>query len=419
MTTGPQARRRRACGPVLGTDGVRIVDTMHEGQVFATEPANRSANRMALAGGAAAMALVAMFGEAGAFTLMTVAAALVGLIPWAFVAARRPIPLGLFMLVTLGAAAVIVVADRNPGGMFPTMLVVVYVARSTKRWVALGGAVLASALMIVALALIDGSAHEVGMVYFLGGLGISLLAGLMLRRQELLTAEVQAMHELAVEHRAVSERTHIAREVHDIVAHSLTVVLLHLTGARRALRTDPGRADEALALAEATGRSSLDSVRQMVDLLRADAGGSDQTPAPPQPGLDELSELIERARSGGLTVDVDVDTAPEADTIDPAVALVVFRIVQESLSNVLQHAPGARCAITLRPPLLEIVNTRSAAAPATSEPSRRTGLGLVGMAERARAAGGSFAAGPTDDGGWRVSVDLPETADLASWAQAR
>ncbi|MDQ3469124.1 MAG: histidine kinase, partial [Actinomycetota bacterium] len=310
----------------------------------ATAPVPPLNDRTALAGGALAMAGVAMFGESGAFRWLTVVAALAGLVPWAFVAARRPLPLPVFMLVTLGAAAVIVVGAGNPGGMFPPMLAIVYVARSTSRRPVVAAAVVASALMIVTLAVIEGSAYETGIIYFLGGLGISLLAGLMLRRQELLTAEVQEMHTLTVEHAAVTERTHIAREVHDVVAHSLTVVLLNLTGARRALRTDPGRADEALARAESVGRASLESVRQMVDLLRAESGTSSSTGLP-QPGLGELHELVERARAGGLTVTVDV--APEAATIDPALALVVFRIVQESLSNALQHAPGAPCTITL------------------------------------------------------------------------
>jgi signal transduction histidine kinase len=217
-----------------------------------------------------------------------------------------------------------------------------------------------------------------------------------------LTAEIRAMQAHAVDLAAQSERTHIARDVHDVVAHSLTVVMLHITGARRLLRRDPDRADEALARAEAVGRASLDSVRQMVGLLRT--GPDDRGTAPPQPGLADVAELVERSRAGGLEVTADVD----APALPPAVQLVVYRVVQESLSNVVQHAPGASCRVRLRPTSLEVVNARPAAPPRHGD---RAGLGLVGMAERVRAAGGTLTAGPTDDGGWRVAVTLPSAAN--------
>ena len=105
----------------------------------------------------------------------------------------------------------------------------------------------------------DGNTHESGALYFIGGIGISALSGLMLRRQELITAELAAMNELRVEHAASEERARIARDVHDVVAHSLTVVMLHLTGARRVLATDPQAADEALARAESVGRETASS----------------------------------------------------------------------------------------------------------------------------------------------------------------
>ena len=148
------------------------------------------------------------------------------------------------------------------------------------------------------------------------------------------------MNELRVEHAAAAERTRIARDVHDVVAHSLTVVMLHVTGARRALATDPARADEALARAEMVGRESLDSIRQVMGLLRDPGGGHPtcrRTGARPT-----CAALIDGYRAGGL--DVTSDRQLDADgSLDPAVELVVFRVVQESLANVLQHAPGAAC----------------------------------------------------------------------------
>ena len=121
---------------------------------------------------------------------------------------------------------------------------------------------------LVELTIDKGSADDSGIIYFAGGLGISWMSGALLRRQEALTAEVRAMRDVEVERRAATERAHLAREVHDVVAHSLTVVMLNLTGARRALSTDPAGADAALARAEVVGRDSLDSIRQVMDLLR-------------------------------------------------------------------------------------------------------------------------------------------------------
>jgi len=268
--------------------------------------------------------------------------------------------------------------------------------------------------MVVTRAIAEGPAYENGTVFFVSGAGISLLSGRLLRRQEALTAEVRAMHALTREHAAMAERNHIAREVHDIVAHSLTVVMLHLTGARRALPVDPHGANDALARAESAGRSSLDSIRQMVALLREGSVGDPTTAAGPPPGLTDLAELFERSRSGGLAADTDIALC--GDEFDRAQQLVVYRVVQESLSNVLQHSPGASCTVILRPPRLEIANEPTPTGPgsANSVTRQRSGLGLIGMAERVRAAGGTFDAGPTAEGGWRSRCRTPTHEE--AWA---
>jgi signal transduction histidine kinase len=362
------------------------------------EPALRVPTTMVLAVAAVGTALIAIFGEDDSFSALTVIGALAGLVPWALLAGGVRIPTWLFAVAGIGASALIVIGDQTAGGLFPAMLVVVEVARTSPRWPLVVATVAAAIGLALGFAVMEGSPHESGVVYFVGGIAISALSGVMLRRQEALTAQIRAMQAQMVEHAAQSERTHIAREVHDIVAHSLTVVMLHLTAARRLLRTDPNRSDEALARAEAVGRSSLDSVRQMVGLLRT--GADAETVPPPQPGLRDLDELVERSRAGGLEVTADVD-APD---LAPAVQLVLYRVVQESLSNVVQHAPGASCRVMLRPTSLEVVNARPSAPP---RGGTRGGLGLVGMAERVRATGGTFAAGPTPEGGWRVAVTLP------------
>ncbi|MEJ7725022.1 MAG: histidine kinase [Ilumatobacteraceae bacterium] len=367
---------------------------------------------------AVAMTLVAIFGHGERFTPLTVTASLAGLVPWALLVGGVRVPPLLFACIAIVVGFLVVVVDKNPGGVFPLLMVIVFVTKSTGNAWLVGGLVFATAAEIIGVAIRDGSVQDTGMVYFLGGLGITWLSGRMLRRQELLHAELQAMHELRIEHAAAAERTHIAREVHDIVAHSMTVMMLHLTGARRALATDPGRADEALARAEAVGRDSLDGVRQVIGLLRSEEQGGATATSRPLPGVAELAELIDSYSAGGLAISADIGL--DARELDPATQLIVYRVVQESLSNVLQHAPGAPSRVRVassnydpegssedRLLVVDVVNeapTRPASVAGTAD--RRAGLGLRGMAERLRAYGGSFSAGPTDDGGWRVCATL-------------
>lgn len=350
-------------------------------------------------------ALVAMFGEDDSFTALTVAAALAGLVPWALIAGGVRVPVSLFAAVTLACAAIIMIGDANAGGMFPVMLMVVWVARSG-NWRVHATVLSCSLALLVVTAIRVGSAHEAGLVYFAGGAGISWLAGLMLRRQESLTLELQAMSELRIEHAASAERARIAREVHDVVAHSLTVVMLHLTGARRAISTEPARAAEALDRAESVGRESLDSIRQVMGVLRERHSGREAA----SPGLADLGSLIDRYRMGGLGVDITVDPSIE---VDPAVGLVVYRIVQESLTNVLRHAPGASCSVNVsagpeQPLSVEIGNGPPPDGRGTDQPSEgRRGFGVRGMAERVHAVGGELVTGATAHGGWHVTVTIP------------
>ena len=355
---------------------------------------------LVLAIAAVGCALLAIFGEDGSFRAGTIAPALLGLVPWALEAAGVRVPPALFAAWSLGCAAAIVLWQENPGGMFPVMVMVVWVLRDTGDWRVTVPTIVVSAGLIIGLAIMDGNTHESGALYFLGGIGISALSGMMLRRQELITAELAAMNELRVEHAASEERARIARDVHDVVAHSLTVVMLHLTGARRVLATDPQAADEALARAESVGRDSLESIRQVMGLLREP--GREVVP-----GIAELPSLLEAYRAGGLAVDASVD---EVRSLDPATGLVIYRVVQESLTNALRHAPGAACRVALRESAGRelTVEVRNGPAPgATPTGDGRVGQGLRGMTERVRALGGELRAGRTPDGGWVVVATIP------------
>jgi len=193
------------------------------------------------------------------------------------------------------------------------------------------------------------------------------------------------------------ERARIARELHDIVAHSLSVIVLQAQGAEYAFDRDPDRSRAALRTIGTTGADALDEIRQLVRILR---GGDDE------PTRDHaVASVVERARAAGAAVDLIIDGGPAA--LPGGVALAVYRIVQESLTNALKHAgpaPAVTVRVAYRPGAVELEVTDNGAAP-TRPPSG--GHGLVGMRERATLYGGTFDAGPTFGGGWRVRARIP------------
>lgn len=371
----------------------------------------RDQTTLVLAAASVPAALVAIFAVPGKGGALTVAGSLVGLVPWALVAGGVRLRPPVFALACFVPGAVVVVVDLNPGGLFPLLLLVTAMPRSSghQRWIE-AGAVVGNIAVIVWLTIHDGGGNG-GSAFFVGGIGIGYLSGTLIRRQEELTAQVRAMADVDRERRAADERAHIAREVHDVVAHSLTVVMLNLTGARRALATDPARADEALARAEAVGRESLASIRQVMDVLREPGSGTDLAP----PTIDGLAALVSGYRSAGLPVSLVGSVDP--DRVGATVGLVVYRLVQEALANVLQHSPGAGATVVLA--LDDALEVTVANGPATAAPSTataRTGLGTRGMGERVRALGGTVRAGSVADGGWEVhaTIPVPDPARVAS-----
>ncbi|MFD1372205.1 sensor histidine kinase [Actinoplanes sichuanensis] len=200
------------------------------------------------------------------------------------------------------------------------------------------------------------------------------------------------------------ERARIARELHDIVAHSLSVIVLQANGAAYAFDHDQQRVREALRTIGATGADALDEIRQLVEMLRSDGGAaSDRTPA----ALDQVEAVVQRARDAGLSVTLAVHGTPP--DVPGGVALAVCRIVQESLTNTRKHAgrdSAATVTVDYRPGRIDIeVTDRSVGA--SPAPPARGGHGLVGMRERVALYGGTFEAGPLPDGGWRVHAGLP------------
>ncbi|MFJ4776798.1 sensor histidine kinase [Streptomyces sp. NPDC088762] len=206
----------------------------------------------------------------------------------------------------------------------------------------------------------------------------------------------------AAERRKVDEeRLRMARELHDVLAHSISVINVQAGVGLALLDSDPEQARAALTTIKAAGKEALGEVRQVLDALRA-PGDAPRTPAP---GLDRLPELVEQAAAAGLAVDVGVEG--KARALPPGADLAAFRILQEALTNVVRHsgARTARVGLVWRPGALELRVEDDG--PATGSSAGGSGNGLVGMRERAGALGGSIEAGPRPEGGFRVVARIP------------
>jgi signal transduction histidine kinase len=213
---------------------------------------------------------------------------------------------------------------------------------------------------------------------------------------------------------AAAERTRIAREMHDVVAHSLSVMVTLSEGAVRKQAAEPQRAGEAMRQVSVTGRQALGEMRRLLGVLHTEQAPDDRRP---QPGIAQLDGLLDQIRSTGLTVASAVTGAPT--DMPPGAELTVYRIVQEALTNTLKHATGAHrvsVAITHGPGSVTVDVHDDGALPA-SRPN--AGHGLAGMRERAAVYGGQVSAGPDPNGGWRVRAHLALPIDAAASGRAR
>jgi signal transduction histidine kinase len=200
------------------------------------------------------------------------------------------------------------------------------------------------------------------------------------------------------------ERRRIARELHDVVAHHVSVMGVLATGSRRMLARDPAAADEALATIEETGRTALREMRRLLSVLRTDAEPAGELA--PQPGLAGIDALVEQVSEAGLPTSLRVDGF--RTPLDPGVALTVYRIVQEALTNALKHAGGGATAeVRLYLGRLELVVEVTDTGRGPQLGAVAIGHGLLGMRERVVLYGGALRTGPRPGGGFRVYARIP------------
>jgi signal transduction histidine kinase len=248
--------------------------------------------------------------------------------------------------------------------------------------------------------------------------------------------QAQAEHEAATRRALALERARIASELHDVVTHNVSMMVVMAGAARRVLRADPAEATKALHAVESSGRTAMTELRHLLGLLSpppgtADAGGPAGPPSAPldadsnsggaaglapQPGLDELREMVDRVVTAGLPVELHITGTPR--DLPPGLGLAVFRVVQEALTNVIKHAgkPYTEVRLNYEPAavVVEIADNGRpipAAVPAWDASSasvpRGAGMGLLGLRERVALYGGELAAGPRPSGGWLVKSTMP------------
>jgi signal transduction histidine kinase len=238
---------------------------------------------------------------------------------------------------------------------------------------------------------------------------IAWLAGRGLRTRSQLTEELheaavqaQEAHERDAARAAVEERRRIAREMHDVVAHSVSVMVVQAGGARRILEHDPRRAVEAAAHIEDVGRAALTEMRRLLGVLHH---GEEEAGRAPQPTLRELEGLIARSRAAGLPVTLVVEGDPQP--LPPGKDLAAYRVVQEALTNAIKHAGATPTSVIVRWEAsslqLKIVDLGGNA----MNGSNGSGHGLIGMEERMRMYDGSLRAGPVAGGGFEVVARMP------------
>jgi signal transduction histidine kinase len=335
------------------------------------------------------------------------AAAATGLVLTLSLAWRRRAPLVVLgvAIATSVVANVVGVLDEATTPAIALVVAVYSVGVHTSGLRAAVGGLGAAALIAVNVA----EQFSLGDLLFIATiLGGAWLAGRAMRYRrerehvlELLTVDLEREREEKARAAVAEERVRIARELLDVVAHAISVIVLQARGGRRSLATDPGETREALDMIEATGSEALAEMRRLLGMLRRD---DEEIALAPQPSLRYLDALAAQVREAGLPVDLSVEG--KATELPPGVDLSAYRIVQEALTNALKHAGPATARVVVRyrenDLELEIADTGAGAGASDGQ-----GHGLAGMRERVSLYGGKIETGPRDGGGFAVRARLP------------
>jgi signal transduction histidine kinase len=324
------------------------------------------------------------------------------------------------LAVTLGGSVASMVLQPRPSYMLVVLACIVgleicYIAATRTRRVSVTGAAMAAGLLIPLLAVpslgslrgggVGSSAIHVATIAVPLFIIIAWLVGHSIRQAQ---ARAELVRAQAAAQATMAERLRIARELHDLVAHSTGIIAIQAGSGRRVFDARPDEARDALAAIEAISRETLSGLRRMVTGLRRTdpEPGAGQVSLGAAPGLADIDRLAATARDAGVQVEVDWHGSREPLPAD--IDLSAFRIIQEAVTNVVRHAGTGHCqvAIDQRDGQLSIEVTDSGRGGSMAG----TGYGITGMRERAALLDGDFSAGPRPDGGFRVAIRLPVPA---------
>jgi len=353
----------------------------------------------------AAILVVAMLQRPPADLAICLLAIFLAVIPdvWFFFSSTKFHPAVMWVFAMITTALLLFATSTPVESDFAPLLLVLAVGATVAMSPPLFGVMVSasSAALLVAA----GQAGRLdGLLLYLPVLGMGWLVGFLMQTQRKLMIKQEENQAALAEHAVTDERRRIAREVHDVIAHSLSVTLLHVTAARRALQQDRDvdDAQEALEDAERLGRQAMADIRRTVGLL--DDGNARMAP---EPGVDDIGALVDDFTKAGMNVRLRIDGP--TGRVSAAEGLALYRITQESLANIAKHAPQTGPVVTLRitPATAELSITNRL--PVTVGAARNSeGRGLHGMRQRVELLGGDIDVGPAQ-GNWHVRASIPLT----------
>jgi signal transduction histidine kinase len=334
--------------------------------------------------------------------LLLLGLAIVG--PLALIAARR-FPGPVVAVVSVAACLDLFVNERTgPPYIALAFAIVSAIVRGARvwAWASVGATWVASVVLAIVLGRENWPPGRIAAIT----LGILIVFGVGegMRSRRDRAAEYRRLRSQREQSEVQAERVRIARELHDVLAHSLSQINVQAGVGLHLMERQPDKAAEALASIKETSKSALDEVRAVLGALRSE--GAHDAPLVPEPGLDRLPALVAGIRGVDVTLDDRIATAPQA--VPTNVQLALFRIAQESLTNVTRHADAKHATVKLwiddGAYRVEVADDGAGAATSASETG---GRGLLGMRERAELLGGRLSAGPAEGGGFRVSASIP------------
>jgi signal transduction histidine kinase len=364
---------------------------------------------------------LSVLGDAGSHRVPRLANLLFVAAMVAPISVRRKHPVGAFVAVIIVGAIEVLVLPRPVGSDVAVLVVLYTLAAYRPRRVAAPGLLVCLAGAVVAIVVwapprAKHDLYTVGVmfaVFCLPALTAWLLGDMMRWRRgfyaalEERAARLERERDAQAQIAAAAERARIARELHDVVAHNVSVMVVQADGASYALDADPERARQALSAIAATGRQALAEMRSLLGVLRS----ADDITAElaPQPGIEQLTGLLEQTRASGLPVSFTVQGVPRP--LPPSAALTAYRVVQESLTNARKHGgPTVTATVTLRFCEDGVAVTVTDDGKGIAGPADGQGHGLIGMRERVELFGGTVSTGPRPGGGYRVAATLPVPA---------